>query len=145
MASYLQISLSAQVPPLTTENSHFLRSGSQEAALVMIEWLCSIQLLSRKSHVSSKLMEHILCSQIRNYLDQHGILLPYQYEFRKISCKTHLLVTTHADLLERLDGREDVYIAILDFSKAFDIAPHKRLQRKLRLYGIEASMPWSRW
>ena len=26
-----------QMPPLTTENSHFLRSGSQEAALVMGE------------------------------------------------------------------------------------------------------------
>ena len=44
MASYLQRSLSAQVngvggvqmPPLTSENSHFLWSGPQEATLVMV-------------------------------------------------------------------------------------------------------------
>ena len=41
VASYLQRSLSArvnggvQMPPLTSENSHFLRSGPQEATVVM--------------------------------------------------------------------------------------------------------------
>ena len=33
-----------QMPPLTSENSHFLRSGPQEAILVM-SWFCT---LSRK-------------------------------------------------------------------------------------------------
>ena len=93
--------------------------------------------------VSSKLLEHILCSQIRNYLDEHGILSPYQHGFRKkLSCESQLLVTTH-DLLKRLDNREDVDIAILDFSKAFDVVPHERLLRKLRLYGIEGrTLQW---
>ena len=87
--------------------------------------------------VSCKLLEHILCSQIRDYLDKHGIITPYQHGFRqKLSCESQLLVTTH-DLLKRLDKREDVDIAILDFSKAFDVVPHERLLRKLRLYGIE--------
>ena len=53
-----------------------------------------------------------------------------------------LLVTTH-DLLKRLDVREEVDIAILDFSKAFDVVPHKRLLQKLRLYSIEGhSLQW---
>ena len=87
--------------------------------------------------VSCKLLEHILCSQIRDYLDKHGIITPYQHGFRqKLSCESQLLVTTH-DLLKRLDKREDVDIAILDFSKAFDVVPNERLLRKLRLYGIE--------
>ena len=87
--------------------------------------------------VSCKLLEHILCSQIRGYLDKHGILSPYQHGFRKkLSCESQLLVTTH-DLLKRLDKHEEVDIAILDFSKAFDVVPHQRLLRKLRLYGIE--------
>ena len=93
--------------------------------------------------VSCKLLEHILCSQIRDYLDEHGILSPYQHGFRKkLSCESQLLVTTH-DLLRRLDKRDEVDIAILDFSKAFDVVPHERLLRKLRLYGIEGhTLQW---
>ena len=93
--------------------------------------------------VSCKLLEHILCSQIRGYLDQHGILSPLQHGFRKkLSCESQLLVTTH-DLLTRLDKFEEVDVAILDFSKAFDVVPHSRLLRKLRLYGIEGrTLQW---
>jgi hypothetical protein len=93
--------------------------------------------------VSCKLLEHILCSQIRDYLDHHNILSPYQHGFRKkLSCESQLLVTTH-DLLKRLDKREEVDMAILDFSKAFDVVPHTRLMRKLRLYGIEGrTLKW---
>ena len=89
--------------------------------------------------VSCKLLEHVLCSQIRDFLDKHGIITPYQHGFRqKLSCESQLLVTTH-DLLKRLDKRDEVDIAILDFSKAFDVVPHERLLRKLRLYGIEGN------
>ena len=93
--------------------------------------------------VACKLLEHILCSEIRKFLDEHGILTLYQHGFRKFfSCESQLLVTTH-DLLKRLDVREEVDIAILDFSKAFDVVPHKRLLRKLRLYGIEGrTLQW---
>ena len=93
--------------------------------------------------VSCKLLEHILCSQISDYLDRHNILSPYQYGFRKkLSCESQLLVTTH-DLLKRLDKREEVDVAILDFSKAFDVVPHARLIRKLRLYGIQGhTLQW---
>ena len=93
--------------------------------------------------VACKLLEHILCSEIRKFLDEHGILTPYQHGFRKFfSCESQLLVTTH-DLLKRLDVRDEVDIAILDFSKAFDVVPHKRLLQKLRLYGIEGcTLQW---
>ena len=87
--------------------------------------------------VACKLLEHILCSHIRNHLDRHGILCPNQHGFRKrLSCESQLIVTAH-DLLMKLDKKEEVDMAILDFSKAFDVVPHERLLRKLRLYGIE--------
>ena len=86
--------------------------------------------------VACKLMEHVICSHIRKYLDKQGILSPYQHGFRKkLSCESQLLVTTH-DLLKRLDQRHDIGIAILHFSKEFDVVPHERLMRKLSLYGI---------
>ena len=85
--------------------------------------------------VACKLLEHILCSHIRNHLETHYALSLYQYGFRKrLSCESQLLTTTH-DLLSRLNHMDEV--GILDFSKAFDVVPYQRLMQKLRLYGIE--------
>ena len=43
--------------------------------------------------VACKLLEHILCSQIRDHLDQHGILTPYQHGFlKKLSCESQLFI-----------------------------------------------------
>ena len=88
-------------------------------------------------------MEHVVASHIRKFLDKHGILSPYQHGFRKkLSCESQLITTTH-DILKRLDKKESVDMAILDFSKAFDVVPHVRLLRKLRLYGIEGrTLKW---
>ena len=87
--------------------------------------------------VACKLLEHILCSQIRTHLDKFGALSPSQHGFRKkLSCESQLLATSH-DILKRLDKREQIDMAILDFSKAFDVVPHQRLMSKLRLYGLK--------
>ena len=41
----------------------------------------------------SKLLEHIISSQIRSHLDKHEIFSPFQHEFRgKYSCKSQLNV-----------------------------------------------------
>ena len=82
--------------------------------------------------VACKLLEHVLCSHIRNHLDKYNALSPYQHGFRKkLSCESQLLMTSH-DLLSRLDHKDEVDVGILDFSKAFDIVPHQRLTRDQR-------------
>ena len=45
------------------------------------------------------------------------------------------MVTAH-DLLESFDSVTQADVLVLDFSKAFDTVPHRKLSSKLKAYGI---------
>ena len=93
--------------------------------------------------VCCKILEHIISSHIRHHLDNYNIISSFQHGFRKLfSCETQLAVTIQ-DLLSFRDKQIQVDMAILDFSKAFDTVPHKRLLGKLSFYGIKG--PIIRW
>ena len=88
--------------------------------------------------VPCKLMEHVLAHEIRAHLDYHHALTNVQHGFRsKFSCDTQLLLTFQDILTRRNTPHSQIDIGVLDFSKAFDVVPHKRLLSKLRHYGIE--------
>ena len=81
-------------------------------------------------------MKHIVFSQIMNHLDNHKILVEFQQGFRSgHSCEAQLLNSVE-DLSRRIDRRQTTKLLILDFSKAFDTVPHRRLLHKLQHYGV---------
>lgn len=93
--------------------------------------------------VCSKLLEHIICHHIRDHLDQYSILSKLQHGFRSgHSCVSQLLITVQ-DFIFAYDRRRQIDVAVLDFSKAFDMVPHRRLLGKLRHYGING--PTHQW
>ena len=89
--------------------------------------------------VCCKLLEHIICRQLMHHFEQNKILTTLNHGFRAgFSCETQLLTTIH-DLLKSFDQGKQVDVAILDFSKAFDTVPHRKLLYKLSNYGVNGT------
>ena len=90
--------------------------------------------------ITSKLLEHIVHSNIINFLEDHSILSNIQHGFRKNrSCESQL-ITTIRDFANCLNNKQQVDAILLDFSKAFDKVDHLRLLQKLHKYGIRNNL-----
>ena len=77
------------------------------------------------------------------HLERHAILTDVQHGFRaKRSTVTQLILTIH-DMAKTIQENNSVHAAVLDFSKAFDKVPHKRLIYKLHYCGVRG--PLSGW
>ena len=89
--------------------------------------------------IISTMLEHIIVSQIMDHLDSQNILHENQHGFRaKRSSESQLLMTTD-DISKSMNSGNQVDMAILDFSKAFDKVSHERLSQKLKYYGIDGN------
>ena len=87
-----------------------------------------------------KVMEHIVFHSIMNHVDQNNILNNCQHGFRpKYSCQSQLVMLTE-EILKVMDQQKQIDLILLDFSKAFDSVPHKRLLQKLSHYGIQGDL-----
>ena len=99
-----------------------------------------------------KTLEHILVSNINKHLALDSIPADCQHGFRSQRSGETQLVQFVRDIISNLDravncGHKQTNLIIMDFAKAFDKVPHRRLLHKLNYYGIRGSThkwinPW---
>lgn len=86
--------------------------------------------------ISCKLLEHIIYSEVFDYLESCKFLAPSQHGFRRgCSCNTQLAEFQHY-ISKSLDSNTNVDAIFLDFRKAFDTVPHHLLLKKLASLNI---------
>ena len=111
----------ANITPIFKKGSRFVASNYRPVSLTCI---------------CSKLMEHIVVSNMMTHLESTGSLSERQHGFRaKRSCETQLVDFVH-QLTSHLEQGQQVDAVIMDFSKAFDKVAHNRLLYKLDRMGI---------
>ena len=90
--------------------------------------------------VACKVLEHVTHSFVMKHLEKYNVLTDTQHGFRaKRSTVTQLLLTNN-DIVKSLNASKSVHAAILDFTKAFDKVPHRRLLIKLNHYGRRGNL-----
>ena len=85
-----------------------------------------------------KVFEHIVFHRsIMDHVQLNNILINNQHGFRSgFSCQTQL-ISLIEDVSHALDNQLQTDLILLDFSRAFDTVPHKRLLAKLHHYRID--------
>ena len=83
-----------------------------------------------ESLVRSRLMKHFTVCWLCDFIshNQHGFL-------QGRSCSTQLLEVLDI-WTQILDNSDNVDVVYLDFAKAFDTVPHRRLLIKVQNYGV---------
>ena len=90
--------------------------------------------------IVGKLLESILKVKITNHLNKFNLISDNQHGFRRNrSCVTNLL-QFYDKIINDYDEERRTDVIYLDFKKAFDKVPHKRLLKKLEAHGIAGNV-----
>ena len=85
-------------------------------------------------------MERIIHSHVLKHLERQNILSDHRHGFRaKKSTEMQPILTIH-EISKMLNNNKLVDAALLDFTKAFDKVPHRRLIAKLNYHGLKGQI-----
>ena len=83
-----------------------------------------------------KLMEKMCNSLLMRHLEFHSLLCDEQYGFRPKRSTSNAIFNFLKNIIDEINNRKIVGAIYLDFSKAFDLVNHTRLQNKLKDMGL---------
>jgi hypothetical protein len=90
--------------------------------------------------IPCKILERIIRDTVMDHLYRNNLIAKQQHGFvRNKACVTNLLETID-QITSTLAYRQWVDVIFLDFAKAFDKVPHRRLVHKLAAYGISGKL-----
>lgn len=79
----------------------------------------------------SKILERVLENQIRAHVEEKKLISQCQSGFRPKHSTTSALLKVIDDITEGWERGDCTVLALLDFKKAFDLVPHRKLVQKL--------------
>jgi len=87
-----------------------------------------------------KVMESLKKDSLNEFLEIKGTISGYQHGFMEgRSCLTNLLESLES-WTQALGNGYGIDVLYLDYRKAFDSVPHKRLLEKLKIYGVHSKL-----
>ena len=89
--------------------------------------------------ILAKIFEKIIADQMKKYLLGHKVLNKYQSGYKPNHSCTSALLHISDYMYQGMDNGEIIFLILLDYSKAFDIACHDLIIAKLRALGFEES------
>ena len=92
--------------------------------------------------VCCKMLEAIIKVEVVSHLEKHKLIRPSQHGFMRGKLCPSNLLSFLDKITAAVDSGEAADIVFLDFAKAFDKVPMKRLLRKVRAHGI-GGQPYS--
>ena len=94
------------------------------------------RLISNLSFLS-KVLEHVVSSQLQSYLDENELHSKLQSEYRQHHSTEAALIPMQNDLLWAVDGNKEAILILLDLSAAFDTIDHDLMLARLNdRYGV---------
>lgn len=84
----------------------------------------------------SKIFEHIINTQLSEFLDSNNLISPNQFGFRKKSSTTSACINLTNFLTKNLDDGKYVACMFLDLRRAFDSLDHALLVKKLTSFKL---------
>ena len=91
-------------------------------------------------NVRSKLYSHIIDKRLSRWTEDHDVLGDIQAGFRKDYSTIDHIFTLYSIIQRQLQRNKKLYVAFIDFRKAFDFIAHCKLWPILSRMGIKGKM-----